>query len=100
MLLDMLNAKAKQKIRKDSASIRYTRFEGNCPFCSKEIKHSEFKDKLSLLEFGISGLCQECQDKTFAEPVDFVDEEPKQCNDGCRNGTLHRDKYYCCGKCR
>ena len=83
MLLDMLNTRAK----------------GKCPFCNKDMKDAEFKDALSRKEFGISGICQECQDKVFAEPVDFVDEEPKQCNDGCRNGTLHRDQYYCCGKC-
>jgi len=34
-----------------------------CPFCGKEIEG--FKDHLSVQEFKISGLCQECQDKTF-----------------------------------
>lgn len=27
-----------------------------------------FKDRLSAREYTISGLCQECQDKTFTEP--------------------------------
>ena len=34
-----------------------------CKWCGKEVKG--FKDKLSAKEFRISGLCQECQDKTF-----------------------------------
>ena len=39
---------------------------GKCPFCGKEIKGREdFKDELSWREYKISGLCQECQDKTF-----------------------------------
>ena len=36
-----------------------------CPFCACEINITKFKDRLSLKEFHISGLCQECQDKTF-----------------------------------
>ena len=43
---------------------------GLCPFCGKKVNPAEFKDELSLREFGISGLCQECQDKFFAEPED------------------------------
>lgn len=40
--------------------------EGKCAFCGKEIDTVfEFRDKLSRREFAISGLCQECQDKTF-----------------------------------
>jgi len=39
---------------------------GTCPFCKKAIHpNKEFKDELSLKEYRISGLCQECQDKTF-----------------------------------
>lgn len=41
---------------------------GNCPFCTKPINESDFRDELSKREFKISGLCQECQDETFAEP--------------------------------
>ena len=36
-----------------------------CPICNSEIKPSDFKDRLSVKEFGISGMCQKCQDKTF-----------------------------------
>lgn len=34
-----------------------------CTFCGKDA--SLFKDTLSAKEYTISGLCQECQDKTF-----------------------------------
>ena len=39
-----------------------------CPICKKVIKldnNKEFKDKLSIREFVISGLCQNCQDRAF-----------------------------------
>jgi hypothetical protein len=37
-----------------------------CPFCGKKIDpEKEFKDELSRREFGISGLCQGCQDGVF-----------------------------------
>ncbi len=41
--------------------------EGKCPFpgCDKNILG--FRDILSLREFGISGMCQECQDDTFGK---------------------------------
>jgi hypothetical protein len=35
---------------------------GNCPFCKNKIDMNSFRDKLSIKEFGISGLCQQCQD--------------------------------------
>lgn len=38
---------------------------GVCPFCSKRIDLRAFRDPLSLKEYGISGICQPCQDKTF-----------------------------------
>lgn len=34
-----------------------------CSICGKEIKG--FKDPLSIKEYKISGMCQECQDSTF-----------------------------------
>lgn len=41
---------------------------GFCPFCKKEIdSDTEFRDKLSIKEFQISGLCQKCQDNFFEE---------------------------------
>lgn len=38
---------------------------GFCPICKEVISIDEFKDALSLKEYRISGLCQECQDKIF-----------------------------------
>ncbi len=38
-----------------------------CPICLKDINTRDFKDNLSVKEYGISGLCQKCQDKIFAE---------------------------------
>ena len=39
--------------------------EGRCPFCNKKIDMKEFRDKSSINEYGISGLCQKCQDEMF-----------------------------------
>lgn len=39
--------------------------KGLCPFCLKA--PGEFRDELSRKEFGISGLCQKCQDETFKD---------------------------------
>ena len=36
---------------------------GKCPTCKGEI--GDFKDELSKREFGISGMCQKCQDSIF-----------------------------------
>ena len=36
-----------------------------CPICEKKIRDGDFRDDLSRKEYSISGLCQECQDKTF-----------------------------------
>lgn len=36
---------------------------GNCPLCGNKPK--SFRDKLSVREFEISGLCQNCQDEMF-----------------------------------
>lgn len=38
-----------------------------CPLCGEKININEFKDDLSIKEFTISGLCQNCQDKIFNE---------------------------------
>jgi len=43
---------------------------GRCPFCRKVVKQADFKDDLSRREFQISGVCQKCQDETFAPPPD------------------------------
>lgn len=39
--------------------------EKKCPFCKEPIKMEDFKDDLSRKEFGISGICQSCQDGVF-----------------------------------
>lgn len=36
-----------------------------CSACKKEVKG--FKDKISVAEFKIGGLCQDCQDKIFPD---------------------------------
>jgi transcription initiation factor IIE alpha subunit len=41
--------------------------QGLCPFCGEEVNKDDFRDKISLKEFEISGLCQKCQDITFRE---------------------------------
>jgi len=42
--------------------------DSKCPFCGKVIHpNAEFRDDLSRREFNISGLCQDCQDKTFGK---------------------------------
>lgn len=41
--------------------------EGICPFCKEKVDINDFRDKLSLEEFKISGLCQSCQDEFFKE---------------------------------
>ena len=40
---------------------------GNCPFCHKKIVWEDFRDKLSMKEYHISGLCMKCQDKMFGD---------------------------------
>ena len=37
--------------------------EGICVWCKQKI--TDFRDSLSIREYMQSGLCQECQDKTF-----------------------------------
>ena len=36
-----------------------------CVYCGKKIEMEDFRDKLSIKEYEISGLCQKCQDDTF-----------------------------------
>lgn len=38
-----------------------------CPYCGHEVDLSSFKDDLSIKEFKISGLCQNCQDYLFED---------------------------------
>ena len=44
---------------------------GECMTCScKDITISSFRDELSVKEYTISGMCQECQDKVFGSEKD------------------------------
>jgi len=38
-----------------------------CVFCGRSVDISSFVDNLSLEEYKISGLCQECQNDMFRE---------------------------------
>lgn len=49
----------------ESAAI--ARASSMCPFCGKTVHESDFHDTLSVKEFGISGMCQACQDDFFTE---------------------------------
>ena len=40
----------------------------SCVSCGKPA--TNFRDELSRKEFGISGLCEKCQDLVFSEPLD------------------------------
>ena len=35
--------------------------------CGKEVKAEDFRDEISLKEYSISGLCQNCQDEIFGK---------------------------------
>lgn len=37
-----------------------------CPGCKQSI--GDFRDALSIKEYGISGLCQDCQDTIWGKP--------------------------------
>lgn len=42
--------------------------ESKCPSCGKKINpYTDFNDQLSIKEWSMSGLCQECQDKFFTD---------------------------------
>lgn len=53
-----------------------TREPGFCVKCGREVKPEDFRDDLSLKEYRISALCQECQDLIFELPEE-MDEEPR-----------------------
>lgn len=36
-----------------------------CPLCKKQISIDDFRDGISLKEYQISGMCQQCQDDFF-----------------------------------
>ena len=40
---------------------------GKCPTCNEPIDLTAFRNPISQKEFGISGLCQKCQDSVFGK---------------------------------
>ena len=40
-----------------------------CATCPNPILDMDFKDEMSIKEYGISGMCQECQDSVYGVPV-------------------------------
>lgn len=40
-----------------------------CPDCGDTIVMAEFKDRLSIRKYNISGLCQRCQDEVFRKTL-------------------------------
>ena len=53
--------------------------DDKCPLCAQPIRMKDFRDPISLREYEISGMCQDCQDTTFEEdpeeiPFSDVDE--------------------------
>jgi len=61
---------------------------GLCPSCRQPV--GIFNDALSRKEFGISGLCQKCQDRIFAGHGHGDNEFDDCCDLGNPNG--HPDK--------
>jgi len=45
---------------------------GKCPTCGGEV--GDFRDELSAREYGISGMCQTCQDSVFCEDEEEADD--------------------------
>lgn len=41
-----------------------------CPLCGKPVDFHAFRDELSIKEYGISHICQSCQDEVFAAEDD------------------------------
>lgn len=38
---------------------------GKCPGCKEKVNPEDFRNEISVREYKISGLCQECQDNIF-----------------------------------
>jgi hypothetical protein len=49
---------------------------GLCPFCDNKPVEKDFRNEVSLREFKISGLCQQCQDKVFGTEIIIKDSYP------------------------
>lgn len=41
--------------------------EAKCPLCHQPVRPEEFRDSKSRKEYGISGMCMECQDEVFGK---------------------------------
>ena len=65
-----------------------------CPLCSKPIDPDGFRDDLSRKEYGISGLCQKCQDGVFTPPCEDHSKANMICHSCGAEGQLLQD-----GKC-
>jgi len=59
-----MEAAMKRIFRKETERMEANR----CPFCNKQVDVKLFRTALDLKEYQISGLCQPCIDKVFAEP--------------------------------
>jgi len=40
---------------------------GSCAMCNTTVRMEDFTDEISVREFGISGMCQSCQNDMFGE---------------------------------
>jgi len=63
---------------------------GLCPSCKQPV--GTFRDELSRREYGISGFCQACQDRTFDKYNDSEDEFDDYCDIDNPNGHPDRIK--------
>jgi len=62
----MENLKEKEVFGKDVLETFIRRKSlGLCPFCGEVVDLEGFRDRRSLREYQISGLCQKCQDGFF-----------------------------------
>lgn len=52
-------------------AINETIASNKCAWCNS--KNIKFRDEMSLREYQISALCQDCQDKTFGKAVEHED---------------------------
>ena len=55
---------------------------GACATCGETVSAKEFTDERSAREFGISGMCQSCQDDTFLTADDYEPESYDLSDDG------------------
>ena len=45
--------------------------QSKCVTCENRIFNEDFRDEISCKEYGISGMCQTCQDSVFGEVEEF-----------------------------